>query len=201
MTIIYLYVKTHNITKKKYLGKTIQDPYKYKGSGLDWVEHCKKYGNDIFTEILLMSESKEEIAKLGRYYSKLWDIVKSEEWLNKIPETCGGWPKSGPRGPYGPQKNPQRKRQPLSKERKNYLSLFWMGKKKGPISNTENMGRKKGSIPWNKGKRGSQVAWNKGLTKDDPRVAKIYKKSLSSPSTFSAPTVDLLSSFTADTIR
>ena len=44
MTIYYLYVKTHRITGLKYLGKTKQDPYKYRGSGVYWTSHIKKHG-------------------------------------------------------------------------------------------------------------------------------------------------------------
>lgn len=41
--MIYLYVKTHNITGLKYLGKTNnKDPHSYKGSGKYWILHCKK---------------------------------------------------------------------------------------------------------------------------------------------------------------
>jgi hypothetical protein len=42
----WLYVKVHNKTGLKYLGKTIQDPYKYGGSGVHWSSHVKKHGND-----------------------------------------------------------------------------------------------------------------------------------------------------------
>jgi hypothetical protein len=40
---IYLYVKTHNNTGMKYLGKTTKpDPHKYPGSGKRWTRHLKK---------------------------------------------------------------------------------------------------------------------------------------------------------------
>ena len=39
--IIYLYLKQHNITGLKYFGKTEQNPYKYKGSGIYWLRHLK----------------------------------------------------------------------------------------------------------------------------------------------------------------
>ena len=38
---MYLYVKTHNKSGLKYLGKTIQNPFKYKGSGTYWLRHIK----------------------------------------------------------------------------------------------------------------------------------------------------------------
>jgi len=49
---IYLYLKTHNKTGLKYLGKTIQNPYKYQGSGEYWIPHIKKHGYDVTTKIL-----------------------------------------------------------------------------------------------------------------------------------------------------
>jgi hypothetical protein len=87
----YLYIKTHNVTGLKYLGQTKQNPYKYKGSGVDWKSHIKKYGNNVNTEVILETTNFEEIKKAGRSYSKLWNIVEDDQWLNKIPETGGGF--------------------------------------------------------------------------------------------------------------
>lgn len=87
----YLYVKTHKKTGLKYLGKTSQDPHSYKGSGIRWTNHLKKYGNNVETIILFESENKDEIRDKGIYYSTLWNIVKSEDWANlKIEEGDGG---------------------------------------------------------------------------------------------------------------
>lgn len=89
--MIYLYVKTHNKTGLKYLGKTIaKDPHKYKGSGRVWKDHCSKYGYDYTTDVLFESEDKETIAQKGRYYSTLWNVVESKEWANLKPEECDG---------------------------------------------------------------------------------------------------------------
>lgn len=88
---IYLYVKTHNKTGLKYLGKTkSKDPHKYQGSGDIWKEHIKEYGYDVTTEILQECQTSSELSKWGRYYSSLWDIVNDSKWANKIPETGGG---------------------------------------------------------------------------------------------------------------
>lgn len=84
--MFYLYVKTHNVTGLKYIGYTSQDPFKYKGSGLRWVPHVKKHGNDVMTEILLATENKEDIKKTGEYFSTLWNVVESKEWANFKPE-------------------------------------------------------------------------------------------------------------------
>lgn len=88
--MIYLYVKTHNKTGLKYLGKTAQDPNIYRGSGKRWKNHIQKHGYDVRTEIIFTSESKEDITEKGIYYSNLWDVVNSNEWANIREETGDG---------------------------------------------------------------------------------------------------------------
>jgi hypothetical protein len=90
--IIYkLYLKTHNVTGLKYLGTTKKEnPYTYKGSGEDWLPHLKEHGYDVTTEILFETTNKDELKTKGLYYSELWDIVESEEFANRIPESAGG---------------------------------------------------------------------------------------------------------------
>jgi hypothetical protein len=88
---IYLYVKTHNKTGLKYLGKTTQDPYTYLGSGVDWKQHLKENGEYHTTQIIRICNSNKELNEWGRYYSILWNVVESKEWANRIPETGGGW--------------------------------------------------------------------------------------------------------------
>ena len=87
---IYLYKKTHRATGLKYLGKTVQDPYRYKGSGTWWLNHIKKYGYDVETEIIKECNSKEEVKFWGEHYSTLWNIVNSVEWANLKPESGDG---------------------------------------------------------------------------------------------------------------
>jgi hypothetical protein len=89
----YLYVKTHNKTGLKYLGKTkSKDPFKYRGSGKYWKRHINKHGYDVTTQILLVTENKEELKQTGLFFSKLWNIVKSREWANlKLENGDGGW--------------------------------------------------------------------------------------------------------------
>ena len=88
---IYLYVKTHNKTGVKYLGKTTkQDTHRYPGSGTDWKTHLKEHGADYTTEIIRECQTNQELNKWGRYYSELWNVVESLEWANRIPETGGG---------------------------------------------------------------------------------------------------------------
>jgi len=86
----YLYLKTHRVTGLKYLGKTTQDPYKYKGSGLRWTRHLAKHGNDVSTLILFESEDKQQIKNQGQYYSNLWNVVNDQSFANMRPETGDG---------------------------------------------------------------------------------------------------------------
>jgi transposase len=94
---IYLYIKTHNKTGLKYLGKTnSKDPYKYKGSGYYWKDHIKKHGYDVTTEILRECSSNEEVKEWGLYYSNLWNVVEEKysngrkTWANLKPEYGDG---------------------------------------------------------------------------------------------------------------
>jgi hypothetical protein len=87
----FLYIKTHNITGLKYLGQTKSaNPYEYIGSGKYWTNHLKFHGKDIRTEILLSTESKDELIETGLFFSKLWDIVKSKDWANLTEESGSG---------------------------------------------------------------------------------------------------------------
>lgn len=91
MTIYYLMIKTHKITGLKYLCQTSRkDPFNYNGSGIYWQSHLKKYGTNISTTILLETTDKNKLKEFGRAYSKFYNIVKSKDWANKIPETGGG---------------------------------------------------------------------------------------------------------------
>jgi hypothetical protein len=87
----YLYIKTHNTTKLKYFGKTIYDPFKYKGSGSYWTRHIKKHGYNISTEILGLYYDKETCLLAAKEFSINNNIVESPEWANlRIEELDGG---------------------------------------------------------------------------------------------------------------
>jgi len=88
--MIHIYLKTHNVTGLKYLGKTERDPFKYNGSGLFWTRHIKKYGLDITTKVLGSFENIDEAIECGIYYSKLWNIVDNVEFANLMEESCNG---------------------------------------------------------------------------------------------------------------
>jgi hypothetical protein len=89
--MIYLYKKTHNVTGLQYLGKTSRkDPYTYPGSGKRWRAHLDKHGYEFTTEILIESDDPSKIAKMGLYYSNLWNVVKDKHWANLKPESGDG---------------------------------------------------------------------------------------------------------------
>jgi hypothetical protein len=126
----YLYKKTHTKTNLQYLGFTKHNPYRYKGSGKYWCLHIDKHGNDVQTEILFETESKQKIQELGSYYSILWNIVNSPDWANLKPESGDGG------GVTGMNKGKQR-----PKEHIEAMRAGWERKKQ------------KGYIPHNKGKK------------------------------------------------
>ena len=87
----YLYVKTHNKTGLKYLGKTTKEnPHTYHGSGKIWIRHLKKHGYDYKTEIFLATENEKELKETGIFFSRLWNIVESKEWANLMEEKGDG---------------------------------------------------------------------------------------------------------------
>ena len=88
---IYLMVKTHSKTGLKYLCKTKNSNYQeYTGSGIDWLSHLKVHGRTFTTEVIKECANDTELTAYGKYYSKLWNVVESPEWANRIPETGGG---------------------------------------------------------------------------------------------------------------
>jgi hypothetical protein len=135
----YLYLKTHNKTGLKYLGKTHKDPFKYRGSGVYWLKHLKAHGNDITTEILKECDTKEDLIYWGEYYSKLWDVVKSREFANLQNETGDGRdPESvmGEKNPnYGKKWNDEQRKR-LSEYRKQFVGEKnnMYGKKRNDVS-------------------------------------------------------------------
>lgn len=89
----HLYVKTHNKTGLKYLGRTgASDPHKYQGSGSYWKRHILQHGYNVTTDIIGTYSTIEELRKIGLYYSKLWNIVESDEWANLMEEAGDGIP-------------------------------------------------------------------------------------------------------------
>lgn len=86
-TPTYLYIKQHKITGLKYFGKTIQDPLRYKGSGVFWTRHIKKHGKDQIDTIWCeLFTNREDCVEFAEFFSEVADIVKSSEWANLITE-------------------------------------------------------------------------------------------------------------------
>lgn len=89
----YLYVKTHTVTGLKYFGKTTKsDPYKYLGSGVYWLRHCKKYGRTATTRIVGYYTDKEKCMRAAERFCDRHDIVDAvgtdgkKLWANCVPE-------------------------------------------------------------------------------------------------------------------
>ena len=81
--MIILYIKTHKKTGLKYFGKTTKkDPHKYTGSGKYWLNHIKKHGKDIDTEIIGNFIFEDECAKFALRFSIENNIISSKEWAN-----------------------------------------------------------------------------------------------------------------------
>ncbi len=86
MQTVHLYIKIHD-SGLKYFGRTIQNPYTYKGSGTHWLNHIKKYGNNVKTIVIASFDSKDEKLKpYATQFSRDNGIVESKEWANKIEE-------------------------------------------------------------------------------------------------------------------
>jgi len=165
--MITLYLKTHNKTGLKYLGKTTKpDCHKYRGSGKRWLNHIKYHGYEVTTEILKECETKDEIKYWGRHYSDLWNVVESLDYANLKPEDGDG----GSHSEYTKQKlreaNLGKKHSPetiakkklyvVSENTKKLISAFHKGRPKSAAT------KKKMSLA-SRGKPKQYDVWNKGL--------------------------------------
>jgi hypothetical protein len=83
----YLYIKQHELTNLKYFGKTIQDPYKYTGSGGYWKSHIKIHGKKhIKTIWYQLFDNIDELVSFALEFSVKNNIVESNAWANLKPE-------------------------------------------------------------------------------------------------------------------
>ncbi len=96
MNKIKLYIKCQTKNNIQYFGKTIQEPFKYKGSGKVWKDIHKKYSyNDVATMVLAeYSEDDPMLIEYALGFSAANNIVVSSTWANLIPEDGKG---GGPR--------------------------------------------------------------------------------------------------------
>ena len=82
-----LMIKTHNVTKLKYLCITRKEKWEeYKGSGSYWKKHLEKHGDSISTELLYENSDYDIFLEQCLYYSTYYDVALSEEFANLIPE-------------------------------------------------------------------------------------------------------------------
>lgn len=83
-----LMVKTHNKTGLKYLCITKRKNFReYQGSGVHWRKHLLKHGNDFSTKLIYVTKDYELFLCKCYYYSELYNVAKSKEWANLIPES------------------------------------------------------------------------------------------------------------------
>jgi hypothetical protein len=85
----YLYHKISPLGLN-YLGITQRNPFTYKGSGIYWKRHLKVHKirtNEIETIILCETKQIDVLIEKSKYFSELYDVVKSSHWANLTPET------------------------------------------------------------------------------------------------------------------
>lgn len=86
-TPTWLYIKHHTVTGLKYFGKTTQDPYTYKGSGVYWNNHLRKHGEHhvatIWCQLFL---DKQSLTEYAIQFSTENNIIESAEWANLMIE-------------------------------------------------------------------------------------------------------------------
>ena len=84
----FLYIKRHKVTGLLYFGKTTKDPISYNGSGVHWIRHCKKHGEDqIETLWYCLFTEPETLTDFALSFSIQEDIVNSKSWANMLLET------------------------------------------------------------------------------------------------------------------
>jgi hypothetical protein len=191
--ITYLYHKRHLITGLNYFGKTIRDPYKYKGSGVYWKRHLAQHGNHVETIKVWTFTNLDECKKFALEFSTTNNIVKSEAWANfviengidgqspgfkniKLSEYNKQHPRTPPsrKGIRDSEKTKEKKRKahlgkkfgPMSEERKQKISES----RKGPRPHTSGKNNPMYGYQWTdaqkatlKEQRKGKVWWHNGI--------------------------------------
>jgi len=80
--ITYLYHKRHKQTGLNYFGKTIRDPYSYKGSGIRWCRHLLKHGDEVETVQVWEFSDIVKCSEFAIEFSTRHNIVESINWAN-----------------------------------------------------------------------------------------------------------------------
>lgn len=136
----YLYVKRHQITNKYYFGKTTKDPLAYRGSGVHWTNHIKKYGKDkVETVWFHLFENEPDIVEYAVSFSVDNNIIESSDWLNLKTENGldGGSAKGRTFKMTKPSQLKGKKRPKFSEEHLKNMSLSKLGKKTGDENNAK----------------------------------------------------------------
>lgn len=82
-----LMIKTHWATGLSYLCITKRKNYHtYKGSGTTWNKFLDEHDDLFVTTLLFTTNDVDELNKIASLYSDYYDVVNSEDFLNKIPE-------------------------------------------------------------------------------------------------------------------
>lgn len=92
MKYTYIYVKQSPLGLL-YLGKTEQNPFKYKGSGKQWRRHLLENNiksEQVTTFILHETNDKTQLESICRIYSDLFNVAKSSKWANMKKEIGDG---------------------------------------------------------------------------------------------------------------
>ena len=84
-----VYVMEHKVTGKLYFGHTSRNIKNYNGSGPKWIEHLKENGYKINKHVLLETDDPVLLEKKCKEWSKLFDIVDSDLFLNVVEERGG----------------------------------------------------------------------------------------------------------------
>ena len=135
MITCYAYVKWKDIKDGRYFGTTTSDPFKYKGSGSNWL----KYLGDATpkTEIIFEADVSN-IKELKSFnekclnFSERNDIVKSPKWFN-LKDEHGYSPRKSPNYDYTLEDNFLGYYNPEKKDGKYYRMV-----KRRPLSETRN---------------------------------------------------------------
>ena len=137
---IYLYAKQHRVTGLRYFGKTKKDPYTYTGSGTYWLRHLKTHGKNIDTTWVQAYEDDVLVKEEAVFFSKIYNIVESDEWANLTIETGldGRHDQSGSKNP-----NWGKKHSDAVKEKQSKLMA---GHKQSPATIAKRVAKNKGQV-------------------------------------------------------
>lgn len=118
-----LYVKTHNVTGLKYIGKTTQinNIHTYRGSGPAWRKHLKQHGNNYTTELLGIWQDEDRIRKYAKEFCIKNNVVKSAAWANQRLESVIG---GALNGDENIAKRPEVRQKMCEKSARNCLGKF-----------------------------------------------------------------------------